>query len=638
MKSQGVARPIGLEAPAGVGPLETDDPVALAVFKALRVLVAVVDARGIIRSINRKWRERALELGGYGALEMVGEGADYLDVCARSAAAGDELARKVEQGLAAVLRHEADSFSLEYPCNEAWYLLSAIPLPTSDGGAVVAHLEITDRKRRELEVTRRDEWHQLILGSTSDLISIQTSEPVFVFVSGACRRLLGYEPEEMVGRPVFEFVHPDDLERTLGAHRELAVSMESTTVIRRLRRKDGGHLWTETKIRIMEPVNGQEYRVAVTRDISVHKQADEQQAQLRRALERAAFEWRSTFDTIQSPILLLGADGRVRRINRAAQEMLGRDYRDVIGQPAADIGRGQPWDTVAALAKTVLESLSPELCEAMDEKREKTWEVEASVSAASDEAEVKVIVQVRDISKTAKLQESLRHSETMAALGAVVGGVAHEVRNPLFGMTAILDAFESRFGDRPEHHPYLPMLRTELRRMSDLMQALLDYGKPARLELAPREISEAIGCALEACAPLAEHHGVRLFLGPVVSGRPALLDVQRLMQAFRNIIENAIQHSPPGGRVVIEALPFTNQGTPWVRVSVRDQGPGFQPVDLPKVLEPFFSRREGGTGLGLSIVSRVIEGHGGRLGVANHPEGGAVVDLDFPCIRQREVG
>jgi PAS domain S-box-containing protein len=636
MMSHEVRRPAGLQVPAGFGPLEAADPITLALFTALPVLVAVVDAQGVVRSINRRWRERALQLGGYGVLEVVGEGNDYLAVCARSAGLGDELAGKVGQGLAAVLRREADSFSLEYPCGEAWYLMYALPLPTPGGGAVIAHLEITDRKRRELEVTRRDEWHQLILGSTSDLISIQTPEPAFVFVSGACRRLLGYEPDEMVGRPVFEFVHPDDLERTLEAHRELLGAGECAAVVRRLRRRDGSYLWTESTIRVMDRLNGPEYRVAVTRDIGTHKEAEEQQAQLRGALERAAFEWRSTFDAIQSPILLLGADGRVRRINRAAQEMLGRDFRDIVGRPVADIGSGQPWDAVAALASRVLESSSPELCEAADERREKTWEVEANLTAASDDAEAKVIVQVRDISKTAKLQESLRRSETMAALGAVVGGVAHEVRNPLFGMTAILDAFESRFGDRPEHHPYLPMLRVELRRMTDLMQALLDYGKPARLELAPREVSEVIGCALEVCRPLAERHGVELSLGPIVSGRPALLDVHRLAQAFRNVIDNAIQHSLPGGRVTIEALPLTLQADPWIRVSVRDQGPGFQPVDLTKVLEPFFSRREGGTGLGLSIVSRVIEGHGGRLGVSNHPDGGAVVDLDFPCIRHRE--
>jgi signal transduction histidine kinase len=359
--------------------------------------------------------------------------------------------------------------------------------------------------------------------------------------------------------------------------------------------------------------------------------------ELRRVLERAAHEWRSTFDAIRSPVLLVGLDGRVHRLNRSARELLRRDYREILGRPVEEIGSGQPWTAVAALAHRVRKSFTPEACEVTDESCETTWEVEAVVSAASAEADSRVIVQARDITKTVRLQESLRRSETMAALGAVVGGVAHEVRNPLFGMSAVLDAFESRFGDLPEHRPYLPRLRSEIGRMTELMQALLDYGKPARLEMAPCEISQAVEDALALSRPLAERQGVSLSIHREAAGRQLLLDVSQMTQAFKNVAENAIQHSPRGGEVKIREVPFTAEDSPWIRVSVRDQGPGFPPEDLPRVLEPFFSRRDGGTGLGLSIVSRAVEGHGGHVRIANHPAGGAVVDLEFPCIRPEEA-
>ena len=493
----------------------------------------------------------------------------------------------------------------------------------------------------ERELALRDEWHQVVLANTSDLISTHMTDTAFVFSSGACRRLFGYEPEELMGKQVFGFMHPDDLDLAWRTYQALLVS-ESQVITYRFRRKDGSYLWTESTIRVIgRPLDqDREFWVAVTRDVSAHKEAEEQQAQLRRALERAAFEWRSTFDAIQSPILLVGLDGRAQRLNRAARELVGRDFREIIGLPVGELGAGQPWTTVAALADRVLHSATPEVCEATDESRERTWEVEADISAGSDETEAKVIVQVRDITKTARLQESLRRSETMAALGAVVGGVAHEVRNPLFGMSAVLDAFESRFGDLPEHRPYLPLLRTELARMTRLMQALLDYGKPARFEMAPREIAEVVAEALDLCRPLAERGGVRLAFRPPVDGTGGyrvLLDANRLAQAFQNVVENAVQHSRHGGEVNVDMAQFLAEDAPWVRVSVRDHGPGFPPADLARVLEPFFSRRSGGTGLGLSIVSRVVEGHGGRIRVANHPEDGAVVDLELPCIRQPEV-
>lgn len=614
-----------------------DDVLAFAVLTALPAQLALVDPEGVIRAVNRKWREAALALGGPGNLRKLCEGVNYLDVCARSAASGDALAARAGQGLTAVLQRELDLFSLEYPCGEAWYLMYAAPLRSLRGGVLVSHLEITDRKHREEELRRLEEWHRLVLSSTSDMISTHMPDTTFVSASGACRRLLGYEPEELVGRPILELIHPEDLERVSLVHKTLLGPSDAETVVHRLRRKDGSHVWVESAVRVMRQPGFQEleYRVGVTRDVSAHKQAEERQAELRRDLEKAAFEWRSTFDAIQSPILLLGLDGCVQRLNRAAKELLGRDYREILGLPAASLGPGQPWDTVAALARRVLESFVPEVCEATEENREKTWEVEATVSATS-EGGAKVIVQIRDITKTARLQDSLRRSETMAALGAVVGGVAHEVRNPLFGMTAVLDAFESRFGDQADYRPYLPLLRTELGRMTDLMQALLDYGKPPRFEMLPREMGEAIEAALEVCRPLAERQEVSLAVLGVAAGHPVLFDLQRMAQALRNMIENAIQHSRPGGEVTIEAVPVMVEGRPWVRVSVRDRGPGFAPEDLGQILEPFFSRRSGGTGLGLSIVSRVIEGHGGTFRAGNHPEGGAVIDVQLACVRPME--
>jgi PAS domain S-box-containing protein len=484
-----------------------------------------------------------------------------------------------------------------------------------------------------------EDWEGLVLNHASDLISVHGADSTFLFAAGACRRLLGYAPEELVGRLLFDFLHPEDRGPAEDAYRALRDGLDGLSLTCRIQRREGGYLWAEVNVRAAGgPAGEAGCWVAVTRDVTAHRETEEQQAQLRKALERAAFEWRSTFDAIAAPILLLGLDGRVQRINRAAKELLGEEYREILGRPVGEIGSGPPWEAVAALAGRVLESFSPEVCEATDERRAQTWEVEAVVSASSEEGDARIILQVRDITKTARLQESLRHSETMAALGAVVGGVAHEVRNPLFGMSAVLDAFESRFGGRPEHQPYLPLLRAELRRMTELMQALLDYGKPGRFEMAPGDLDVPLEQALALCRPLAEQQGVQLTREPWPDAPPVLHDAARLAQAFKNVIENAVQHTPRGGEVRIHLSPLSVEGSPWVRLSVRDQGPGFPAADLPRVLEPFFSRRPGGTGLGLSIVSRVVEGHAGNVLVANHPEGGAVVDLEFPCTTRAMEG
>jgi signal transduction histidine kinase len=108
------------------------------------------------------------------------------------------------------------------------------------------------------------------------------------------------------------------------------------------------------------------------------------------------------------------------------------------------------------------------------------------------------------------------------------------------------------------------------------------------------------------------------------------MDRSRILQVFQNLLENAIQHAPPGSRVVFRAAAAHLGERDGVRFSVEDSGPGFRPEDLPHLCEPFFTRRKGGTGLGLSIVQRIVEHHEGEIVPANRPEGGAVVSVVLP--------
>jgi signal transduction histidine kinase len=100
--------------------------------------------------------------------------------------------------------------------------------------------------------------------------------------------------------------------------------------------------------------------------------------------------------------------------------------------------------------------------------------------------------------------------------------------------------------------------------------------------------------------------------------------------ALNNLIQNAVQHTPSGGEVVIEMGAYEEDGRAWAQCVIKDNGCGFREEDLPHLFEPFFTRRRGGTGLGLSIVHRVVEEQQGRLLATNRPEGGAAVIVGIP--------
>jgi signal transduction histidine kinase len=268
--------------------------------------------------------------------------------------------------------------------------------------------------------------------------------------------------------------------------------------------------------------------------------------------------------------------------------------------------------------------------EVKDEATGKTWAITLYHINEFGSVGERTILIAQDITKRAELEASLRQSEMMSLLGSLVAGVAHEVRNPLFGISSILDAFETRFSDRTEYLRYTNVLRDEIGRLTILMEELLEYGKPFRGELYLVSMEEMIARSVRACVPAAEVAQVNLESRVEESLPKIRIDRRRLSKVFVNLIENAIQHSPPKSSVVIEANRVTDSNQDWVQCAIRDSGRGISAEDLPKIFEPFFSKRRGGTGLGLAIAHRIMQEHQGKLIAGNNPDGGACMIARFP--------
>jgi len=359
------------------------------------------------------------------------------------------------------------------------------------------------------------------------------------------------------------------------------------------------------------------------------READER---LQRQVQEAAGEWQQTFDAIETPILITSPEGSVRRLNRSALELTrASGYRDCLGRPIGELGGGPLWSECGILVEAAASHGRPLGVVVEDSGR--SWDLGAAlVEAEEGPARIaKVIVVAKEVTNVVRLQESLRSSEMMSALGSLVAGVAHEARNPLFGISAALDCWEVAQAPDAETADLLPILRQQLARLGTLMQDLLDYGKPNARGLAPASLSAVATDAVAACRPLAESRRVSLHCHLPSELPPVSADAGRLATAFKNLVENAIQHSPPGSGVRIALETGAVGGAPTLRLLVEDRGPGFKAEDLPRVFEPFFTRRTGGTGLGLSIVERVVAEHGGRVSAGNRPGGGATLVVELPC-------
>jgi PAS domain S-box-containing protein len=359
---------------------------------------------------------------------------------------------------------------------------------------------------------------------------------------------------------------------------------------------------------------------------AVRAAAELERRQAESALVRLAAEWKQTFDNVRTPILVTDDGGAVLRANRAACELAGLDEEPILGRTILSLGEGEPWQTAAELVKYIAAGREGTSAETKDQ-RSRTWDLNIAHFRMRDHEAERFILVFWDITGVVELQESLRRSETMSAMGTIVAGVAHEVRNPLFGISATLDAYEEELS-KPDYAPCAAALRTEVTRLKHLMQELLDYGKPGMLAIEKGSVANVLRHAIEGRST--RHSSVRIITSIPASLPPLLMDGARLQQVFENLLDNAAEHSPSEGVVTIRASVTEQAGRNWIECSVEDEGPGFDAEAVDRAFEPFFTKRQGGTGLGLSIVQRIVEEHSGKVFADNVPGGGAMIRVRLP--------
>ncbi len=357
---------------------------------------------------------------------------------------------------------------------------------------------------------------------------------------------------------------------------------------------------------------------------------EDDRSELLDAIERAAIEWRRTFDAVETPIVIVALEGVIARINRAARMLVGKQYGEIVGRTLRELPETEPWLSMIDLAREVQERRSP-VARQVKDSYGRTLDLLAMLFNSEDLRDERVIVVVWDVSALVDLQARLEQQRTMATMGALVAGVAHEVRNPLFAISATVDAMEQASGGALKD--YFEVLREEIDRMTRLMQDLLSYGRPAAPVFHPVSVGEVVDATLRNANVLAMRQ--RVELKKIIRANPTIIaDRDRLSRALENLVDNSIQHSPEQTAVTVQCSARTRGRSRYVDIKVLDRGRGFSPEDLPRLFEPFFSRRKGGTGLGMALVQQIVTEHGGEVVAANRNGGGAEVTISIPLPRE----
>ncbi|MBN1843405.1 MAG: two-component sensor histidine kinase [Deltaproteobacteria bacterium] len=224
------------------------------------------------------------------------------------------------------------------------------------------------------------------------------------------------------------------------------------------------------------------------------------------------------------------------------------------------------------------------------------------------------------------LKEKLNQAERLASLGEMVAAVSHEIRNPLGIISSTAELLKRKLTRTDPQDQLADVIVQEATRLNSIVSDFLNFARPPTLNLTSCKVEDILEENLTFLAPEIQSKGYEIYKKfathvPGIQADPGLL-----YQAFSNILMNAMQAMPEGGSIYIEVSARANVLT----IIFADEGKGIPDEVLKKIWEPFFTTKEKGSGLGLPIVKKIVEGHGGAVGIGNGREKGAQVTVTLP--------
>lgn len=379
------------------------------VFDAAPAEIAVVDSRGRLMEVNRAWREFAPAADGTPVPRFVGW--NYLEVC-RKAAPTCPGAASIGEGLRAVLAGEIQTFESSYgmdtPDGARTFLIRVVPLEGTERGAAVSHIELTRVLAAERRVAELETRSRQIIETMIDGVWMIDADARTTFVNAQMASMLGYAPEEMLGRHLFEFMDEDgrSISTTNLDRRAQGVAEQHDF---RFRHRDGSSVWTLMSTNPLQDETGHYLgALAVVTNIDDRKQAEQ-------ALQASEQRYRSLVEITHTGFLILDREGRVLVANDEYLRLTGRTSQaEILGRPVTEWTASYDLARNAEAVKKCLTRGSTEALE-IDYLRTDGSIVPIEINAATL-ADGTIIALCRDISARRTALQALRDSEDRYAL------------------------------------------------------------------------------------------------------------------------------------------------------------------------------------------------------------------------------
>jgi PAS domain S-box-containing protein len=539
----------------------------------------------------------------------------------------------------AVLKgHRQEAVLMAETGEEIPVLLSSTPLPESDPPQVCCVVtDLSAPKRTEAFLKESEERFRRLFDQSPLGTALVSPDFRFLRVNEAFCRITGYSAGEMASLDFPAITHPEDLAADVEqARRLLAGKIDQYVMEKRYIRKDGSIVWVRLHVRGIRDEGGRFlYFLPVVEDIAERKEAEAALRRLATAVEHAG-----------EAIVVTDAAGSIEYVNPAFEQITGYGRDEAVGRDPGFLNSDLHDRSSAGRMREALSRGEEWRGRFVNRRKDGTvYHEEATISPVKDAAGkiVSFVAVKHDITHEVTLENQLRHSQKMEAVGQLAGGIAHDFNNILTALMGYATILQMKMAPDEPLKLHVDQVLESVHRGAALTRSLLAFSRKQILRPRPVDLNEIVGRAGKLLARLiGEDVELRMDLSP---GKPIVnADSGQIEQVLLNLATNARDAMPDGG-VLTFATGVLDLDGAFIRthgygkpgrygfVAVSDTGMGMTGKILDKIFEPFFTTKEvgKGTGLGLSIAYGIVKQHEGYIWACSEVGKGATFRICLPA-------